>query len=79
MGERLAVDPNDNSILFFGARNGNGLWKSTNSAETWTQVTSFPSVGEPFFPLVPGNPGTLIIYKAITLLTPPIPLVMRAI
>lgn len=46
MGERLAVDPNDNSILFFGARSGNGLWKSTNSASTWTQVTSFPSVGE---------------------------------
>jgi xyloglucan-specific exo-beta-1,4-glucanase len=45
MGERLAVDPHDNSILFFGARSGNGLWKSTNSAVTWTQVTSFPSVG----------------------------------
>ncbi|KAJ3790251.1 hypothetical protein GGU10DRAFT_420536 [Lentinula aff. detonsa] len=45
MGERLAVDPNDNSILFFGARSGHGLWKSANSAVTWTQVTSFPSVG----------------------------------
>jgi len=45
MGERLAVDPNDNSILFFGARNGAGLWKSTNSGVTWTQVTNFPSVG----------------------------------
>ncbi|KAJ3883080.1 hypothetical protein F5051DRAFT_435505 [Lentinula edodes] len=45
LGERLAIDPNDNSILFFGARSGHGLWKSTNSAVTWTQVTSFPSVG----------------------------------
>ncbi|KAF5382967.1 hypothetical protein D9757_006364 [Collybiopsis confluens] len=45
MGERLAVDPNLNSVLFFGARSGHGLWKSTNSAKTWTQVTSFPSTG----------------------------------
>ncbi|KIK71214.1 glycoside hydrolase family 74 protein [Collybiopsis luxurians FD-317 M1] len=45
MGERLAVDPNLNSIIFFGARSGHGLWKSTNSAKTWTQVTNFPSVG----------------------------------
>ncbi|KAF9457081.1 Oligoxyloglucan reducing end-specific cellobiohydrolase [Collybia nuda] len=45
MGERLAVDPNSNSILFFGARSGNGLWKSTNSGVTWTKVTSFPSTG----------------------------------
>ncbi|KAJ7597257.1 hypothetical protein C8J56DRAFT_919622 [Mycena floridula] len=45
MGERLAVDPHLNSILFFGARSGHGLWKSTNFGVTWTQVTSFPSVG----------------------------------
>ncbi|KAG6842504.1 hypothetical protein C0991_000030 [Blastosporella zonata] len=45
MGERLVVDPNSNGILFFGARSGHGLWKSTNFGVTWTQVTSFPSVG----------------------------------
>ncbi|KAG5718590.1 Xyloglucanase [Termitomyces sp. T112] len=45
MGERLAVDPNDNAILFFGARSGHGLWKSTNFGVSWTQVTSFPSPG----------------------------------
>ncbi|KAI0704899.1 hypothetical protein BC835DRAFT_1410239 [Cytidiella melzeri] len=45
MGERLAVDPHSNNILFFGARSGNGLWKSTNFGQTWTQVTSLPSVG----------------------------------
>jgi len=45
MGERLAVDPNDNSILYFGARSGHGLWKSTNGGSTWTNVTAFPSVG----------------------------------
>ncbi|KAF8832512.1 hypothetical protein HHX47_DHR1002035 [Lentinula edodes] len=51
LGERLAIDPNDNSILFFGARSGHGLWKSTNSAVTWTQVTSFPSVGTDITPV----------------------------
>ncbi|OBZ79136.1 Xyloglucanase [Grifola frondosa] len=45
MGERLAVDPNSNNILYFGARSGHGLWKSTNYGTSWTQVTNFPSVG----------------------------------
>ncbi|EEB90475.1 hypothetical protein MPER_11313 [Moniliophthora perniciosa FA553] len=45
MGERLVVDPNDNSILFFGARSGNGLWKSTDKGETWAQVESLPDTG----------------------------------
>ncbi|MBT8227842.1 MAG: xyloglucanase [Dactylosporangium sp.] len=45
MGERLAVDPNDNSIVYFAAPSGNGLWKSTDSGVTWAQVTNFPNVG----------------------------------
>jgi hypothetical protein len=45
MGERLAVDPNKGSILYFGARDGNGLWKSTDSGATWAQVTNFPDTG----------------------------------
>ncbi|MEC0127918.1 X2-like carbohydrate binding domain-containing protein [Paenibacillus pabuli] len=45
MGERLAVDPNQNSILYFGARSGNGLWKSTDYGVTWNKVTSFPNPG----------------------------------
>lgn len=45
MGERLQIDPNDNSILYFGARSGNGLWKSTNYGATWSKVTSFPNPG----------------------------------
>lgn len=45
MGERLVVDPNDNRILFFGARSGNGLWKSTDYGATWSKVTSFPNPG----------------------------------
>ncbi len=44
MGERLAVDPNLPSILYFGSRNA-GLWKSTDSAQTWTQVAAFPTCG----------------------------------
>ncbi|WP_025678910.1 X2-like carbohydrate binding domain-containing protein [Paenibacillus massiliensis] len=45
MGERLAVDPNKNNILYFGARSGNGLWKSTDYGATWTQVNAFPNPG----------------------------------
>ncbi|KAG9088864.1 Xyloglucanase, partial [Ceratobasidium sp. UAMH 11750] len=45
IGERLAIDPNKNSILFFGARSGNGLWKSTDYGATFTKVTSFTNTG----------------------------------
>ena len=30
MGERLAIDPNRNSILYLGAPSGHGLWRSTD-------------------------------------------------
>lgn len=45
MGERLAIDPNQNSILYLGARSGNGLWRSTDYGVTWSKVTSFPNPG----------------------------------
>jgi xyloglucan-specific exo-beta-1,4-glucanase len=45
MGERLAVDPNRNSVLYFGAPSGQGLWRSTDSGVTWAKVTSFPNAG----------------------------------
>ncbi|MHB8063007.1 MAG: dockerin type I domain-containing protein [Ruminiclostridium sp.] len=45
MGERLAVDPNKNNILYLGTRCGNGLWKSTDYGATWAKVTSFPNPG----------------------------------
>jgi hypothetical protein len=45
MGERLAIDPNRNSVLYLGARSGNGLWRSVNFGETWSRVTSFPVSG----------------------------------
>ncbi|TKH41586.1 xyloglucanase [Paenibacillus terrae] len=45
MGERLTIDPNKNNILFFGARSGNGLWKSSDYGATWSKVSSFPNPG----------------------------------
>jgi xyloglucan-specific exo-beta-1,4-glucanase len=45
MGERLTVDPNDNRVLYLGASEGNGLWKSTDRGVTWAKVSSFPNPG----------------------------------
>ncbi|MEU6302350.1 cellulose binding domain-containing protein [Streptomyces chartreusis] len=45
MGERLAVDPNRNSVLYLGAPGGKGLWRSTDSGASWSQVANFPNVG----------------------------------
>ncbi|WP_372494454.1 xyloglucanase [Actinoallomurus purpureus] len=45
MGERLAVDPNQDGVLYLGAPSGNGLWKSTDYGATWAKVTSFPNPG----------------------------------
>jgi hypothetical protein len=41
VGERLAVDPQLPSVLFFGSRTA-GLWKSSDSGVTWLHVDSFP-------------------------------------
>ena len=43
-GERLAVDPNDGEILFFGSRE-DGLWKSADRGATWQRVDSFTNIG----------------------------------
>ncbi|KAF4993454.1 hypothetical protein FGRMN_6460 [Fusarium graminum] len=45
MGERLAVDPKNSQIIYFGARSGNGLWKSTDGGKSFSKVTSFTNVG----------------------------------
>ncbi|KAF3926123.1 hypothetical protein ABW21_db0209133 [Orbilia brochopaga] len=45
VGERLSVDPHSNNIVYFGARSGNGLWKSTDYGVTWGKVSSFTNVG----------------------------------
>lgn len=46
MGERLNIDPDDDAVIYFGARSGNGLWRSTDFGATWSQVTSFTAVGD---------------------------------
>ena len=45
MGERLRVDPNDNSTVYFGAELGMGLWRSTDYGATWNEVSNFPNPG----------------------------------
>jgi hypothetical protein len=45
MGERLAIDPNRNNVLYLGVRGGHGLWRSTDYGATWAKVESFPNVG----------------------------------
>jgi len=42
-GERLAVDPNDGRVLFFGTR-ASGLWRSADAGASWSQVKSFPAI-----------------------------------
>lgn len=44
-GERLAIDPNQRNIVYFGSRT-NGLWKSTDSAATWSK-SPFPVETDP--------------------------------
>jgi photosystem II stability/assembly factor-like uncharacterized protein len=46
MGERLAVDPSDDRILYL-ASPANGLWRSTDGGARWSQVTSFPVTSTP--------------------------------
>jgi hypothetical protein len=43
IGERLSVDPNNPSTLFYGSRTA-GLWKSTDAGHTWSQVTSLSTL-----------------------------------
>ncbi|THV27330.1 sialidase family protein [Glycomyces paridis] len=45
MGERLAVDPADNAVVYLGAPNGNGLWRSRDHGRTWARVEEFPVTG----------------------------------
>lgn len=44
LGERLAVDPNDNRILYFGSRH-DGLQRSDDGGATWAGVETSPLKG----------------------------------
>jgi hypothetical protein len=39
-GKRLAVNPANSNIIFFGSRH-DGLWRSSDAGATWAKVTSF--------------------------------------
>jgi hypothetical protein len=43
IGERLMVDPNNPSILFYGSRTA-GLWKSIDRGQNWQQVQSLAAL-----------------------------------
>jgi len=69
-GERLAVDPNDGKVMFYGSRN-KGLWKSTDNGTTWTHVdgftkaagsdTTWNGAGFSFVQFAPGSSTTLYV------------------
>ncbi|MBN1377832.1 MAG: hypothetical protein JXA04_01200 [Gammaproteobacteria bacterium] len=44
LGERLAIDPNQTSILYFGSRH-DGLFRSLDRGASWARVESFPHSG----------------------------------
>ncbi|MFB8787555.1 MAG: hypothetical protein U7123_01560 [Potamolinea sp.] len=57
-GERLAVDPNNSNVVYFGSRL-NGLWKSSDGGQTWSQVNTVP-LGETH-PEVSQHPGVTYV------------------
>ena len=44
LGERLAIDPHNTNILYFGSRH-DGLQRSADRGRTWSRVTTFPVPG----------------------------------
>src|SRR5207302_8838783 len=64
MGERLAVDPSDDRVLYL-ASPANGLWRSADGGATWSQVSGFPVVSTPDdigLSFVTFDPGTKNIF-----------------
>jgi hypothetical protein len=74
-GERLAIDPNEPKTLYFGSRLS-GLWKSSDEAESFSKVDSFPvqddpkGLGLPFVVFDPtsGKPGeaSKVLYVGVS-------------
>lgn len=58
IGERLMVDPNLPSTLFYASRT-QGLWKSTDSGLNWSQVTSLSSYKMSASDITNSNGGVL--------------------
>jgi hypothetical protein len=57
-GERLVVDPNHPSVLFFGSRK-DGLYTSTDAGVTWQAVAGFPKVNDTF-----GNGISFVLFDS---------------
>lgn len=53
-GERMTVDPNNGNILYLGTRH-DGLWKSTDGAQSWSKIESFPDIKETMPDSVPNR------------------------
>ncbi|MCC5842309.1 MAG: exo-alpha-sialidase [Opitutales bacterium] len=43
-GERLAVDPANSNVVYFGSRQ-NGLWRSLDGGMNWSQIAGVPTGG----------------------------------
>lgn len=56
VGERLAIDPNEPAMLYFGSRY-DGLWRSTDRGAHWRRVASFPWRGRGWRASPPGQAG----------------------
>ncbi|MFM9947686.1 MAG: T9SS type A sorting domain-containing protein [Saprospiraceae bacterium] len=54
VGERLAIDPNDANLMYYGSRK-NGLWRSNDEGLAWARVDTFPVIGGAGGLLVPGG------------------------
>ena len=65
LGERLAVDPNDTAVLYFGSRH-HGLQRSGDHGRSWRRVDSFPHAGLSVPPQgQPTNPGiSFVLFDA---------------
>jgi photosystem II stability/assembly factor-like uncharacterized protein len=55
-GERIAVDPNNTDIVYFGSRK-DGVWRSTNGGIDWTLI---PAATLPFGLPVNGNAAGIV-------------------
>ncbi len=54
VGERLAIDPNDANVMYYGTRK-NGLLRSNSEGVSWGRVDTFPVIGGAGGLLVPGG------------------------
>ena len=60
LGERLAVDPNDTRILWFGSRY-DGLQRSDDQGRTWHRHRAFPVAGQGVQPGGPARAGLAFV------------------